>query len=484
MLSSITKYASIFFCAYYVYAKSQQVDTKTREKYYIGVVLSLILGGTAGLLRFKMLPVNVLLVIMVFIAVYAKLLNISLKNSLIISTLSFGFSYAAFVLTCIPTAIIFSLLLNIDSTYIALLAISVIQVPITLLSLKSKRINNGFQHLIKFGLSDVGMYISVAIILSISILNMNQGTRMVYVIPITIIFIGCLTLFFWRKNQITRLYIEQTKSNEIKLLEQSIIEKDKLIDSLRQDNDRLARIIHKDNKLIPSMVLAVKKYISENAEDIENNMAASDVAEVLNQLDSIYGERMEALKKYELNSRTLPSTGITSTDSVMFYMQQRALEYGAEFNLCVSADVKSVCEKTIETHDLNTMLADLIENAVISVKNSSRKSVMTNMITADNIFCIEIYDSGEAFDIGVLKNMGMKKITTHINDGGSGIGLMTLFVILNKYRASLLIEEYENNTDFSKKICVTFDSLNQRKITTPRCQVLKKSFKNSRFVIS
>lgn len=75
---------------------------------------------------------------------------------------------------------------------------------------------------------------------------------------------------------------------------------------------------------------------------------------------------------------------------------------------------------------------------------------------------IDIFDSGVAFEQETLINFGREKTTTHANAGGSGIGLMTVFEILNFYSASFIIEEFsDSDNTFSKKISVKFDNLNQ-----------------------
>ena len=100
---------------------------------------------------------------------------------------------------------------------------------------------------------------------------------------------------------------------------------------------------------------------------------------------------------------------------------------------------------------------------------------------------LEVLDSGNRFDIEVLKKMGRQRITTHAEEGGSGIGLMTLFKFLRQTGASLAIEEYsgaESNAKYNKSVRVTFDGEGRLRLITDRADELKKALKSGRFEIT
>ena len=89
-----------------------------------------------------------------------------------------------------------------------------------------------------------------------------------------------------------------------------------------------------------------------------------------------------------------------------------------------------------------------------------------------------------------LRKMGSQRVTTHAGEGGSGIGLMTLFGILRTTGASFEIEEYplgEENPDgkkYNKSVGVTFDGKGRLRLVTDRADELKQSLKSGRFEIS
>ena len=93
---------------------------------------------------------------------------------------------------------------------------------------------------------------------------------------------------------------------------------------------------------------------------------------------------------------------------------------------------------------------------------------------------LEVLDSGENFKPEVLKNLGRRRITTHANDGGSGIGLMNLFGIMKQTQASFTIEEYPcygSRGKYTKALSVTFDGAGKYRIITDRAEELKREIR-------
>jgi C4-dicarboxylate-specific signal transduction histidine kinase len=119
----------------------------------------------------------------------------------------------------------------------------------------------------------------------------------------------------------------------------------------------------------------------------------------------------------------------------------------------LAGSVKCITESGVTKQKLETLLADLIENAIIATSYSTYKRIFVTMGIVDDCLEINIQDSGIPFEVEVLANLGLVKSTTHADTGGSGIGYMTIFEILRKYAASLTITEYiPENYAFTKSI--------------------------------
>ena len=116
---------------------------------------------------------------------------------------------------------------------------------------------------------------------------------------------------------------------------------------------------------------------------------------------------------------------------------------------------------------LCTILCDLGDNAVIAAKNQPNGKIKVRLDLSSNFAVIDFYDNGTPFDEKVVAHMGRKRITTHSDEGGSGIGLMTLFEILDAYNSSYRLSERVGD-EFSKCISITFDSLHCIEIISDR----------------
>ena len=129
--------------------------------------------------------------------------------------------------------------------------------------------------------------------------------------------------------------------------------------------------------------------------------------------------------------------------------------------------MKESIKDLISENDLNTLILDLGENAVIAVRDAKTKNVLVVLGTENDCFSISIFDSGLPFDNKVIENLGKRRITTHRKTGGSGIGLLTTAELLRKCKASIVVDENIDNENYAKKVSVIFDVLSQCRVITP-----------------
>jgi phosphoglycerate-specific signal transduction histidine kinase len=113
------------------------------------------------------------------------------------------------------------------------------------------------------------------------------------------------------------------------------------------------------------------------------------------------------------------------------------------------------------------LLGDHIKNAIIAVQNNrnTNRSILVLLGVIEEHYQIWVYDSGIEFEVDTLLKLGLERITTHKEDGGSGIGFMTSFEILEKNKASIIIEENSpSSNDYTKIIKIKFDGKKDYKI--------------------
>ncbi len=182
--------------------------------------------------------------------------------------------------------------------------------------------------------------------------------------------------------------------------------------------------------------------------------------DLLRKLQTLAKERAELINQEQLESKIMPSTGNRMIDSAINDLYIKAAAHGIDFNLTVSSTVDEVIGKYISQTDLQTLLCDHIKDAVIAVDRygESGGKILVNLSKQNDNYCIDIYDSGVAFEPETLSKLGLERVTTHADSGGSGIGFMTIFETLRKAYASLIITEFENRTPFSKSVSFRFDS--------------------------
>ena len=273
-------------------------------------------------------------------------------------------------------------------------------------------------------------------------------------------------LYIWWRYHTTALYRQRIKERDL----QHYISK---AQSLTESNDILAEMVHRDNKLVPAMYNAVSQFL--NSQDSNLDVEAKNKGiRILGELDEIMGERKNTIFRIQKKYMTLESTGIERIDNILNYMLSKATENEVQFNFVLTESIKELAERAIPSGKLGTLLADLLENAIIAVSHSAIKKILVIMGIVDNCFEMSVQDSGVHFEVETLINLGLQKATTHADVGGSGIGYMTIFEITNESNASLTITEYApENSVFTKAIKIRFDGKSVYAINSYRANDIK-----------
>jgi C4-dicarboxylate-specific signal transduction histidine kinase len=248
--------------------------------------------------------------------------------------------------------------------------------------------------------------------------------------------------------------------------------------ALTEENRKLSEIIHRDNKLIPAMELSVRTYLQSDGQD---HLLG---AQLLEQLSTLTAERKGILTQYEQDGETIQHTGCAAIDIVLDYMHQRAKQESVRFQTnCLDFQLAMKKQK-IEESDIKTILADLIENAIISCRESAHKQVFVYIGTIRNRFIIRVFDSGIPFELETLRKIGIETTTTHAETGGSGIGMQSLFALKRKYASSILIQEHNQEQGlFTKDISVIFNRFNQFIIRSYRSDQIRSKCSRSDMIV-
>jgi len=285
-------------------------------------------------------------------------------------------------------------------------------------------------------------------------------------------------IIIWVKNQITFFYKERLKEKLIKELENELVQEKNKNKNISENLDKIATINHKYSSRISALEHWSKNIVAE-----EFSTELSDITKSIQNISYEYSNDVSTTTK---SYSQLTKTNIGTIDNLLKYMQKELMKdkISFEFKLNIN-DINLRLEKIISISHLETLLCDLIKNAHIALNYSNKKylAILLEFEIIDNEYEIRISDNGIPFEIDTLLNLGTKPSTTHKEDGGSGIGYMTIFEILNIYKASLIIKEYSSETGYKKTIAVRFDNKNQYIIKSYRYKEILKKSKNNRIII-
>ena len=198
-----------------------------------------------------------------------------------------------------------------------------------------------------------------------------------------------------------------------------------------------------------------------------NEELANEYSDVL---DSLQGLSKEYKQEFD-NYYVLPKTNIFSIDNLLEYMKVEAIKNNIEFKLELNCEISEMIEKHISKNKLETLLSDHISDSIIAINSSdnANRKIKVIMGKTKEFYEICILDTGIEFEIETLLKLGLERITTHKDSGGTGIGFMTTFETLKECKASLVIEEYKKE-DYTKSVNVIFDGKSEYNINSYRVE--------------
>lgn len=463
------KYFVIIICSFYIYHKLLNISRPQNHYAYLLLGIPCLSLG-AVLLETLFPPAIDLILILVSFFFLLRIAKTTPEASITATIISYGISYIILSLSAIIVSIVLVLIfhMSVDSYNHILSQISAafIQIAITPLLFRPKRLRKGMPFITNKLNSFSLMIISLIVLFAITVFKTGNDS-LIYLFPFLLIFLLAIFIYMSWKNNITKTYLERLKEKDIAELNATLSEKERYIKKLEEENKELSKIIHSDNKLIPAMLLSVKEFIKDSSSLVPASSKTG--ARLLSDLEQLSLHRKDILRTQDNRCRSIPETGCSSVDSILKYMQQKAYEMHVNFDIAFSCNLKALINETISESDLNTLLADLLENALIATKYGDRRHVLLSVDMIEDFYSINVFDSGVPFPKEVLVSLGLKNYTTHKAEGGSGIGLVTSYELLQKYNASLAIEEFTQDSGlYTKKLSVVFNQQSQYTLFTCR----------------
>lgn len=460
----------VFFLAIYTYNFSLITikDEREEEKQWVKLIKCSFVMIVSILIIIIKSNYNYIFAIMTLIICISIILSLQTKskiqNVFLIVILSLSINYILFILAIVIEYIFINIInSNYKNNYIDIMIIEIIYYIIIKNVMKIKRIKRGMSFFKTDLFNDyfvtLILNISVIIIFSIFLFRGTDRTENnIFGIGLTVV---AVILFLTIKKSFELYYkqkllikdLDETKEELAKTKEElAKAEKENLEASKRSHS-----LVHRQ-KALEFQISELRK--SKNSKDI--NKIKQDVENLSKEL---YGKEVMT---------QLSKTNIELIDNMFRYMQFECYKNEIRFDLQICGNIYKMINNVINKETLEILLADHIKNAIIAVKHSenSNKSILVKLGKIGDCYGVCIYDSGIEFKEETFKTLGKKPSSTHLDEGGSGMGFLNTFDTLNKYKASLIINEIgmpcEEN--YTKVIMIKFDGKNEFKVNSYRQQ--------------
>lgn len=395
------------------------------------------------------------------------------KTAFLLSTISFCISYCLYALASLCANTILFPLYPDPASFPHLLLTS-FSIPMQFLLAKKlfqlKRFKNGMSFITNYSISNFATFICLTLLFLLSYIKYNYYNFHLHFLLIFVFASIFAILIHWWQAQITKSYKQALINRELESLRMELTEKEKQLAELSARNEELGRLIHKDNKRIPAMEHAVSEFLIMDLSDKKKAVERGNT--LLLEIQKLSEDRNNTVTEIYAKKYKHHNTGITELDTMLNYMEKRA--YGEHIKLSVQSAINfhNFVPNNISAEDLSHVLSDLLENAIIASKHSASPAIQLQFYQTGKDFVVEIADNGISFEATSLVNFGLEQLTTHADTGGSGIGLMDIWKIKEKYRASLHISEYNSDAPYTKKIALIFNKKNRYTISTERKEEL------------
>lgn len=465
MITVFTKYIFIIFSG--LYSSFRLSNERLSRSSIIRIIavcaIVMVQAILVAFIRQYSQIISIVVMITTSIFVSIALLKIKTSTAIVVTMIGYGISYLLYLCGAVVLGIVKAIIQDhsVSTDLLSVVLIGVFQFSLTILFFRTKRLRHGLPFLSDSKYSDLGVYLCVSVLLVATILGVQPVSERTIIALFSLLICLGVVLGYWWKKYLIREYLEHLQKAEQKELENTVAILENKIETLSKENETFSKLIHKDNKLIPAMELAVSQLLYSVAQDENRQSRMEQSQKILEQLKSLSEERAGIIRNYEDTTQKLPVLGLSGLDALFQFIMQKASMTGIAFDLKLEEGVAQILTQSTSESDACTLLADLIENALIAVSHSAQEQAVQVDLGADaGSFYIRVSDSGAPFPPEVLEQWGVARITTHADTGGSGIGLMTIYELCQKYGASFEIKQLQNRFPYRKCVCVRYDGRN------------------------
>lgn len=460
------------YCSKFTFFKIKKHYTISKNKETIILLVNILITTfysiMYSLVEMKNVAVNNAFFYIIYILIVSIISKHGFQETFVLGIISIAITYISMFISTTVT-FVFLMITSSDITVhriVEYAIIGIMEFSVIYLFFKIKRYKNGLSFLSKKNnITSLGVFISVFLIIAFILIGKNTKDILVDTYCTIGLVTGALFMSYWLKTSITKYYKERMKDRTVELQSEQLKEKDEIITNLNQELSNVLEINHKYNKRL----CAMEKAIGNFGDKLNfNEEFAKEYSEILDSLKNLSKEYKQEFENYNI----LPKTNIFSLDNLLDYMKTEAIRNNIEFDLEINGNINELIEKHISKSKLETLLGDHITDAIIAInaRDNSNKKIKVIMGKDKEFYKISVLDTGIEFEIETLLKLGLERITTHKDSGGTGIGFMTTFETLKECKASLVIEEYNNEKDYTKSVNVIFDGKSEYNINSYRAE--------------
>lgn len=488
MVISLIKNFVIFICSFYTFSVSINKQQRTLLGVSLPIIFSTLLSAEMVFLTHTFPISRYLLPFLTFYILLLLLNTMPAKSTFYHSLFIYGINLLIYSIVGLFLTIVlapFSLSISRRLINYISLATTIIYPLILWFIIHTKIFKNIINCLLHNLTSRIWCCLIFLILVIISLTQTTPSNLSnIYVAIIFSILLATFVLILWWRAQITKSYRERLRALEVESLRVSKQEQAEYISQLERENERMGRIIHKDNRIVNAMADSISEYLQYSA-FLSGNKLAEKGSSLQAQISEIRYDRQVLLDEKPATPTALPQTGYAGIDAMVTYMAKEASENKINFQFHYGEDFFTEGGEDIKETDIVHLLSDSLENAIIATKFAGGKFIELSMLKIKGFPLISISDSGIPFELDTYMNLGLQKASTHLDTGGSGIGLMDLWELKEKYKATLYIDEHPEDANMTKRIVYIFDKKNRYMISTDRSKELQqKQTRADMFVIN
>ena len=461
----ILRMLKIFFInVYTILINFKILNTKIEKGDLIKVILiSIFITILNIVINSKFDNMLMLLIMYILQIIFLKSIIKNNKNSIIVSNLlANAIEYIMFLISILLESVII-MSLEMKNKIANLISTLVIDGILLMYFFKIKRFNKGFlffQNNIDYEFIDIIMINISTIIIVIYYLFGNYYGNVTKQLVACLTVLGLLMLIIIQKT-LTLYYKQKLMVRNIEDMKNEIAEKDRKIKELSDEKYKISKLNHEFDNRQKALKLKLQEFINNS------NIETGDELSILSDIENLSKEYVGKIEEIK-NLDKLPTTEIDEIDDMFRYMQVECKKNNIDFKLQVNGNIHHMVNKLIPQNKLVTLIGDHLKDAIIALNASDNKfrSIFAFIGKKEDFYEFSILDSGIEFENNTLLKLGLKPITTHKDNGGTGFGFMTTFETMKETKASLIIEEKHEmtETDYTKSVTIRFDGKNEYRI--------------------